>query len=339
MNAKAPHPVIFAALLQRRIPPGWWMSGRCGVSAHTHAATPASTCAPSIYFPLPQTRVLTWSYLVPINAFMLVVPHPLLCDWGHDTVPLVKSLADTRNFITFSFFAGLTVMVLHLLRSVLRTRARSPATFIGVCWAAITFLPASNLFFPVGFVVADRVLYTPSMGSCILLAHAANVLYFKSVSKQSKFTNLLRLLLLSLIFLLLPAYFARTWIRYPLVAPAPLTSRPQALCPGTSTGTTVSTCGPPPSGSPPHTHAPPAFLSHVCRVNSGNPKFWLGLAHAKGEEGTKGLEEVSTQCRVATLVHVILFSAGNRFPLYRRCSSRNLCGGILQSRHQRVPGA
>jgi hypothetical protein len=30
----------------------------------------------------------------------------------------------------------------------------------------------------------------------------------------------------------------------------------------------------------------------MCRVNSGNPKFWLGLAHAKGEEGPQGLQEV-----------------------------------------------
>ncbi|XP_049269025.1 protein O-mannosyl-transferase Tmtc3 [Rhipicephalus sanguineus] len=33
------------------------------------------------------------------------------------------------------------------------------------------FLPASNLFFPVGFVVAERVLYMPSMGFCLLVAH------------------------------------------------------------------------------------------------------------------------------------------------------------------------
>ncbi len=32
------------------------------------------------------------------------------------------------------------------------------------------FLPASNLFFPVGFVVAERVLYLPSMGFCMLVA-------------------------------------------------------------------------------------------------------------------------------------------------------------------------
>ena len=32
------------------------------------------------------------------------------------------------------------------------------------------FLPASNLFFPVGFVVAERVLYIPSMGFSLLVA-------------------------------------------------------------------------------------------------------------------------------------------------------------------------
>lgn len=33
------------------------------------------------------------------------------------------------------------------------------------------FIPATNLFFYVGFVVAERVLYIPSMGFCLLVAH------------------------------------------------------------------------------------------------------------------------------------------------------------------------
>ena len=33
---------------------------------------------------------------------------------------------------------------------------------------SLPFIPASNLFFPVGFVVAERVLYVLSMGFCIL---------------------------------------------------------------------------------------------------------------------------------------------------------------------------
>lgn len=33
----------------------------------------------------------------------------------------------------------------------------------------IPFLPASNLFFRVGFVIAERVLYVPSAGFCLLI--------------------------------------------------------------------------------------------------------------------------------------------------------------------------
>lgn len=43
----------------------------------------------------------------------------------------------------------------------------------------LPFIPASNLFFPVGFVVAERVLYVPSMGFCVLVAHG-----FKLVSQK-----------------------------------------------------------------------------------------------------------------------------------------------------------
>lgn len=43
----------------------------------------------------------------------------------------------------------------------------------------IPFIPASNLFFPVGFVIAERVLYMPSMGFCILIAYGFHLLHEK----------------------------------------------------------------------------------------------------------------------------------------------------------------
>jgi hypothetical protein len=41
------------------------------------------------------------------------------------------------------------------------------------------FIPATNLFFYVGFVIAERVLYIPSMGFCLLVAYGASCLYKK----------------------------------------------------------------------------------------------------------------------------------------------------------------
>uniref|UniRef100_A0A915K9F9 Dolichyl-phosphate-mannose--protein mannosyltransferase n=1 Tax=Romanomermis culicivorax TaxID=13658 RepID=A0A915K9F9_ROMCU len=43
---------------------------------------------------------------------------------------------------------------------------------IGVVLLIVPFLPASNLLIRVGFVVAERVLYIPSMGYCILVSTA-----------------------------------------------------------------------------------------------------------------------------------------------------------------------
>ncbi|XP_078077474.1 protein O-mannosyl-transferase TMTC1-like [Mustelus asterias] len=45
---------------------------------------------------------------------------------------------------------------------------------VGLLFLVFPFIPASNLFFRVGFVVAERVLYMPSMGYCILVVHGLN---------------------------------------------------------------------------------------------------------------------------------------------------------------------
>ncbi|MGH0168489.1 UNVERIFIED_CONTAM: hypothetical protein FKN15_054884 [Acipenser sinensis] len=43
----------------------------------------------------------------------------------------------------------------------------------------VPFLPATNLFFYVGFVIAERVLYIPSMGFCLLVTVGMRALYIK----------------------------------------------------------------------------------------------------------------------------------------------------------------
>lgn len=44
---------------------------------------------------------------------------------------------------------------------------------------SLPFLPATNLFFYVGFVVAERLLYIPSMGFCLLVAVGTRALYVR----------------------------------------------------------------------------------------------------------------------------------------------------------------
>ncbi|KAL3222705.1 hypothetical protein MRX96_000597 [Rhipicephalus microplus] len=50
------------------------------------------------------------------------------------------------------------------------------ATVLALALMVLPFVPATNLFFYVGFVVAERVLYVPSMGYCLLVAVGADQL-------------------------------------------------------------------------------------------------------------------------------------------------------------------
>lgn len=47
---------------------------------------------------------------------------------------------------------------------------------MGVCLIVLPFLPASNMFFTVGFVIAERTLLLPSAGYCFLVVLGLNKL-------------------------------------------------------------------------------------------------------------------------------------------------------------------
>lgn len=46
----------------------------------------------------------------------------------------------------------------------------------GLSMLVFPFIPASNLFMTVGFVVAERVLYLPSLGICFIIGYGLSVL-------------------------------------------------------------------------------------------------------------------------------------------------------------------
>ncbi|XP_064605710.1 protein O-mannosyl-transferase TMTC2-like [Liolophura sinensis] len=70
------------------------------------------------------------------------------------------------------------------------------------------FIPATNLFFYVGFVIAERVLYIPSMGFCLLIGQGAYVLYQKFSRDKGK-----RKIVCICLCVLLGSYSIRTVVR------------------------------------------------------------------------------------------------------------------------------
>ncbi|RZF43193.1 hypothetical protein LSTR_LSTR013873 [Laodelphax striatellus] len=113
-------------------------------------------------------RTINYFYLYSLNAWLLLCPDWLCFDWSMGCVPLITTLSDSRILavVVFLFLLfGVCLTVINIEDSKLQ-RAASLALIIML----VTFLPASNLFFKVGFVVAERVLYLPSIGYCLLVS-------------------------------------------------------------------------------------------------------------------------------------------------------------------------
>ncbi|GCB74546.1 hypothetical protein scyTo_0003637 [Scyliorhinus torazame] len=153
---------------------------------------------PASFSPYLLTRFLTYSYLLTFNAWLLLAPMTLCYDWQVGSIPLVESLWDMRNVATAVFGLGMVLLTWNCLLSVQKLRHRE--VLVGLLFLVFPFIPASNLFFRVGFVVAERVLYMPSMGYCILVVHGLNRLCGVLSKWGSSVVTVSTLLVLGLFF-------------------------------------------------------------------------------------------------------------------------------------------
>ncbi|NXA79253.1 TMTC1 protein, partial [Thryothorus ludovicianus] len=124
---------------------------------------------PASFSPYLLTRFLTYSYLLAFNAWLLLAPITLCYDWQVGSIPLVESIWDVRNLATVFLVLVMTLLSLHCVAAFKKLEHKE--VLVGLLFLVFPFIPASNLFFRVGFVVAERVLYMPSMGYCILFVH------------------------------------------------------------------------------------------------------------------------------------------------------------------------
>ena len=145
-----------------------------------------------------QTRTLTFLLLPALNFQLLFLPSTLSYDWSMESIPLVSSILDIRNIISTVFYSLLFYFIsrvvfnfypriVGILKKIGSNTGESSCLSkpgeesrrkidtiqvmaLSLSLLILPFLPATNLFFYVGFVLAERVLYIPSLGYCLLLA-------------------------------------------------------------------------------------------------------------------------------------------------------------------------
>ncbi|KAH9632162.1 hypothetical protein HF086_006596 [Spodoptera exigua] len=99
-------------------------------------------------------------------------------DWQMGSVPLITSGWDPRNLLTCAAFIALLALSYRCLVD-LELQRHAPAV-VGLMMLVIPYLPASNLLVTVGFVVAERVLYIPSVGSVIITVYGVQMMWRRS---------------------------------------------------------------------------------------------------------------------------------------------------------------
>jgi hypothetical protein len=111
------------------------------------------------------TRILTALSIVVIYARLLFFPLTLSADYSFDQIPLVTSLNPQAGLGTALIVAFFLALAVALLR-------RSLPSIFALASFAIAYALFSNFLIPLGIMVAERVMYLPSIGFCLGVAWA-----------------------------------------------------------------------------------------------------------------------------------------------------------------------
>ncbi|CAG9863206.1 unnamed protein product [Phyllotreta striolata] len=114
------------------------------------------------------TRVFTYNYIYFLNFLLLLWPEWLCFDWSMGCIPLLNSISDVRVIIVVVFWCLTLIGLYSILKQNYKNQVLD-ARFMGICLLVLPFLPASNMLFTVGFVIAERTLLVPSAGFCLLV--------------------------------------------------------------------------------------------------------------------------------------------------------------------------
>uniref|UniRef100_A0A0R3RLV9 dolichyl-phosphate-mannose--protein mannosyltransferase n=1 Tax=Elaeophora elaphi TaxID=1147741 RepID=A0A0R3RLV9_9BILA len=133
-------------------------------------------------------RLINYCYIYVLNIWLQLYPIHLCFDYSMGCVTLIESINDPRFLISMIFIIGAIIFIIQLARGCFEEQHRFRLFFI--IFYIITFLPASNIFITVGFVLAERVLYLPSIAFCLIIISIYERI--EEVMMKNKMGNILK---------------------------------------------------------------------------------------------------------------------------------------------------
>lgn len=95
---------------------------------------------------------------------LLIFPHPLSCDYSFNTIPIVDSIANGGFLLALALHAGALFLA---LKGWKEKKVYSYAIFFYL----ITISIVSNVFMLIGTNMAERLVFLPSLGFCLLISY------------------------------------------------------------------------------------------------------------------------------------------------------------------------
>ncbi len=115
------------------------------------------------------TRVRTGVMILSQNLALCIAPHHLSADYSFPQTTLVTAWMEPRLLA----WSGL---LLAALAGAGLALDKHPDFGRGLAWFLIALAPVSNIPFAIGTIRAERLLYLPSVGTCLVLAEAIALL-------------------------------------------------------------------------------------------------------------------------------------------------------------------
>lgn len=122
---------------------------------------------------LPSAVVILQNYII-----KSIFPYPLSYDYSFNQIPLVHQL-DSRFWIALSIVLLSFFGIFYLYKKSKFFEAMS------IIWFLIFIAPTSNFFFLIGSTFAERFLFTPVLGVCILFIFLMESFYKKYTAIKS----------------------------------------------------------------------------------------------------------------------------------------------------------
>ncbi|RHY08382.1 hypothetical protein DYB25_003305 [Aphanomyces astaci] len=137
------------------------------------------------------SKAMSYAHVHTLYLWKLLWPQYLCYDYGWNTIHAVTSIYDVRNLASSVAYMAV-VGAVGTSASHRRTSPLFVLLVLGIC----PFVPASHVLFPVGTILAERLLYLPSVGFCLVVGYATErVLLAATAATKPKLVALLGLVL------------------------------------------------------------------------------------------------------------------------------------------------